>query len=498
MFGHHVFSGFERASGGKLNGVLLGFVLILAPRLSAQESRKAEPLVVNLQVEAGTPLRLYITDRVWYRLSEPVTAKVLDPVWAFDREVIPVGSVLHGSVTKLNPVAKMVRAHALLGGDFTPLKKAEVSFTELTLPDGRSLPIQTFGAVGMNTLYTPPRPSKTAKKQADTNQKTGDAQQSSRRGVERFVRQQARTQLNSQLNARTRGLYDFVRGPNKREWIANFLVGKLPYHPQWYRARTRFDTVLEKPLDFGTAGIRAENLTALGKAPPADSTVQMRIVSGVSSADSQLGEPVDGILSQPVFTADRRLVLPQGTHVMGKITLAQRARLFHRGGKLRFAIDGVQLPATAEAYSLQPARETVPAEAQITSVEGDPKAVKVDAEGTAKATESKTRLLRPAIAGLIAAKTLDEDAGKQSASASANGNTSGRALGGFSGFGLLGMAAARGPAYIGSVLGFYGLAWSVYSNVVARGAEVTFEKNTEMAIRFGANPRTATTAQDTR
>jgi hypothetical protein len=117
--------------------------------------------------------------------------------------------------------------------------------------------------------------------------------------------------------------------------------------------------------------------------------------------------------------------------------------------------------------------------------------MKVDGEGTAKATESKARLLRPIIAGLVAAKSLDNDAGKQSSSGTnaAGANTSGRSLGGFSGFGLLGIAAARGPRNIGSALGFYGLAWSVYSNLVARGREVTFEKNTAMAIRFGATPR---------
>jgi hypothetical protein len=29
----------------------------------------------------------------------------------------------------------------------------------------------------------------------------------------------------------------------------------------------------------------------------------------------------------------------------------------------------------------------------------------------------------------------------------------------------------------------------VYSNLIARGREVTFEKNTAMGIRFGAPPR---------
>ena len=41
------------------------------------------------------------------------------------------------------------------------------------------------------------------------------------------------------------------------------------------------------------------------------------------------------------------------------------------------------------------------------------------------------------------------------------------------------------PVYAGAALGFYGLAWSVYSNVISRGSEVHFEKNAAIEIRFG-------------
>jgi hypothetical protein len=34
--------------------------------------------------------------------------------------------------------------------------------------------------------------------------------------------------------------------------------------------------------------------------------------------------------------------------------------------------------------------------------------------------------------------------------------------------------------------GYYGLAWSVYSSVIARGGEVQFDKNAMMDIKFGA------------
>jgi len=203
---------------------------------------------------------------------------------------------------------------------------------------------------------------------------------------------------------------------------------------------------------------------------------------------------MEGVLAAPLFTPDRKLELPEGTRVTGKITLAQRARFLHRGGKLRFAIEDLQVPEMAsspDGSHAGPNSAPEPTRAQLAAVEADPGKVKVDQEGTAKATESKTRLLRPAIAAFVAAKSLDNDTGKQTASGTGNPspNTSGLTLGGFSGFGLLGMAAAKGPPAIGSALGFYGLAWSVYTNIISRGSEVTFQQNAAMAIRFGTPPR---------
>jgi hypothetical protein len=458
--------------------VAAAFLLSSQIAFARETAASARSLPVHLRVEAGTPLRLYITHRAWYRRNETIEARLAEPVWAFDRIVIPAGTVVHGQVTTLDPVPGMVRARAIVGGDFTPLKRAEVSFTKLTLADGRTMLFHTQSSQGLSTIYVPPSAKKSKKKQ---NTKPGNPSR-----VRQFLKQQAQ----SQINSRSRGFFDLIRGPNKREWVENFLLEKLPYHPQWYRAGTRFDVILKQPLDFGDIVIRSEDLQALGTYPPPDSVVQMRILSNLSSSDARLGESMNGVLSEPLFSPARKLVLPQGTILNGKITLAHRARMFHRGGQLRFAIENLKVPTlAAEQNAQRPAAPPEPVQAQLTAVEADPGAVKVDREGTAKATESKTRLLRPAIAALVAAKSLDNDTGKQTASGTGSANTPGRTLGGFSGFGLLGIAAARGPHQIGAGLGFYGLAWSVYSNLIARGREVTFEKNTAMGIRFGAPPR---------
>jgi hypothetical protein len=461
--------------------VSAAFLLSAQIAFARESAAVARSLPVHLRVEAGRPLRLYITHRVWYRRNEPIEARFAEPVWAFDRVVIPAGTAVHGQVTRLDPVPGMIRARAIVGGDFTPLKRAEVSFSSLSLADGRTLPLDTQSSLGLDTIYVPPSAKKPKKKQKSNS---GNPSR-----VGQFLKQQAQ----SQINSRSRGFFDLIRGPNKREWIENFLLEKLPYHPQWYRAGTRFDAVLNQPLEFGDIAIRSEDLEALGTHPPPDSVVQMRILSNLSSSETRVGESMNGVLSEPLFSANHKLVLPQGTRLDGKITLARPARMFHRGGQLRFAIENLELPPLAAEQSAPAAAEPAPpperVQAQLAAVEADPGAVKVDREGTAKATESKTRLLRPVIAALVATKSLDNDTGKQTASGTAGANTPARALGGFSGFGLLGMAASRGPREIGAALGFYGLAWSVYSNLIARGREVTFEKNTAMAIRFGAPPR---------
>jgi hypothetical protein len=370
----------------------------------------------------------------------------------------------------------MIRAMAMIRGDFTPLKTARVSFTKMTLPNGKSVDIDTEPSLGLSSIYDPRQASTSKKKKSSKNPNSRSAE------LLRFAKQQAQ----AQANARTRGLIDLVRTPNKREWLEDFLWSKLPYHPQSYRSGTRFDAVLEKPIDFGEVSVASAELRDVGSQPPSDSTALVRFLSTVDSADGHAGDAVSGELSQPLFSAGHQLILPEGTRLTGKLTLVRHARMFHRGGQLRFAFDDVEVPKVAGLDS--PGIE--PALAQLTAAEQLHGSVKVDSEGTAKSTESKTRFLRPVVAGLIAAKSMDNDTGKQTASPTSNANPLGSSLGGFSGFGLFGTLISRfSPSPVGAAFGFYGLGWSVYSTVVSRGRDVTFSKNTAIAIRFGAPAR---------
>jgi hypothetical protein len=191
-----------------------------------------------------------------------------------------------------------------------------------------------------------------------------------------------------------------------------------------------------------------------------------------------------------MFSADHKLVLPEGTRLTGDVVLVKKARHFHRAGQLRFNFQRVELPQ--EVANLRPAaREQAPMKTQavVAAAEGSGTApIRVDAEGGVQAQESKTRFLAPAIALLAASRAADNDADRHHATGAGSGeaNVSGRTLGGGLGLGMAGAAISQSSPYVGMAFGYYGLAWSVYSSVIGRGGEVEFEKNAMMDIRFGS------------
>ena len=453
---------------------LITFLFSMAIRLAVAQDPSAPSsgnIQIPLTVHSGVPFRVYIAKRLRMRMGEPVSAKLIDPIYAFDRIVVPSGAELQGHVTGFDPVSKMNRTHAILGGDFTPLHFARVEFTTLVTPDGHTRRIQTLDSEGLPTLYSRPRPSKNKRSKTQNNA-----------GILGTARQQVQQQIQQQITSRSQSVIDVVRGPNKKEWLTDFLIKKMPYHPQWYRRYTRFDTVLRDGIDFGTVTSPADTLRSIGL-PPGDCVAQVRLTTALSSADADTNTKVEGILSQPIFSARHQLILPEGTLLSGRVRQAQRARWFHRGGHLRFIFDRVQPPA----WTSIPAVSLQRREIQLTNVEPDPQAhIKVDSEGDAKATESKLRFLRPAVALAVATRAMDNDTGRDRVGiGGANANYGGRTAGGFSGFGLLGSAASQASKPVGTVLGLYGLAWSVYAIIVSRGNEVEFDKNTAIEVRFG-------------
>jgi hypothetical protein len=425
----------------------------------------SEPLTISLQARAGVPLRVYTLKRFSKRVGAPVHAKLIEPLYSFNREIIPAGSMVEGQVSRLIPVARVRRASAILGGDFTPLHQAEVSFHSVTLPDGRQIPLKTIENTGLNTIYSG------TKRRATVPAKSGTVAAAKAAAMDR-------------IRARMDSVSEQVRTPDKMERLEELLWMKLPWHPQWVRKGTRFDADLSEAVGFGTETIQTADLRIMGGQPAPDSVVHTRFMTPLSSLDAVIGQKVQATVSKPLLGDRDQLIFPEGTTLSGTVTLSRRARWFHRGGQLRFAFDKVELPEGSPRAPGAPRAEiVVPAVLESAEAAGTVP-VKIDGEGGARAVESKTRLIGPIIAGMIAARTMDNDRDRDG-DAGSNGGRGGT-LGGASGFGLLGSFAAQSSRTVGRVFGFYGLAWQVYTAVIARGGEVEYRKDAAMDIRFGS------------
>jgi hypothetical protein len=387
-------------------------------------------------------------------------------------------------VSSIASVPKWQRIRAILGGDFTPLHVAEIDFTSLQLPDGRSMELHTVESSGLRSLVPlrPPKPRKIAPV--------------NNTGLMESAKQNVRDQFDAQLT-RIQSIPDLVRGTSRKDWIYDYAMSRLPYHPQAVRNRTRFDAELEVPLDFGSEVVSQDSLSQLGSQPAPGGVVHARLLTPLDSMSSKPGEKVEAVLEQPLFSLDHKLVLPEGTRVEGSVASVKRAAWFHRGGRLRFSFQNVDLAVTVLRFAPRESpteEQALPAEprlqfrtqATLSAAENSNAPLKVDREGGVKTTESRSRLLGAAVAVLIARAAGDNDALHVHGGAitGEDPNIAGRTLGGGLGFGLLGSIAAQSSRNVGAALGYYGMAWTVFSTIVARGAEVQFDKNAVIDIGF--------------
>ena len=150
----------------------------------------------------------------------------------------------------------------------------------------------------------------------------------------------------------------------------------------------------------------------------------------------------------------------------------------------------MELPAAlARRLDASPGQEL---EGRLDGVEVDAKdgAVQIDEEGGAAADSSKKRFIMPAITTVLAMNGAE---GREPVrvhhipTGAYRNNYGGRLISGGIGFGLIGSAMGRLIGPVGPVLGFYGAGRSIYSNVVARGQEVSFPADTPIEIRLSSS-----------
>ena len=254
----------------------------------------------------------------------PVEGHVVDPVYVFDQLAIPVGSKVLGHVTRVNELSRKQRALTIANGDFTPLRKAHLGFDTLVLKDGRQLPLDAVVSQGIpNILHL------TAGEQAD--KKKGGVS-----GAVEQARQEVKTREQRTVKEMT--------APDRVQRLKAAFAAELPYHKQSLPAGTQFTAELRSPLELGTEDPSPEELVQLGGEIPPGSVVRARLVTPLSSATDHRGSPVQAVVSEPLFSFDHHLILPEGALLQGSVTEAIPARWLGRSGQLRFLFRQIDVP----------------------------------------------------------------------------------------------------------------------------------------------------------
>jgi len=144
---------------GMCSGVTLGQTLEARPpggtpsnvdmpaKQTESKSVEATPIMMPMTVEAGTPIKVAIDSEVRIRaVGQTIHGKTMEPVYAFDKLLIPVGTVVNGKVSAIDPVPKMTRTMQAANGNFSPVRKVHVQFDELVMADGKMVALHTFAS----------------------------------------------------------------------------------------------------------------------------------------------------------------------------------------------------------------------------------------------------------------------------------------------------------------------------------------------------------------
>jgi len=121
-----------------------------ASLVAAQDTQPPQNMIV---VGAGNDLRCRLEkgQRIT-KSDEPITAKLVEPVYAGTTIAIPEGSTVKGHVSSISSAPR--RKGQLLRGDFTRPRTAQVTFDKVILPDGTAVEIHTDSTIGVSDVKT--------------------------------------------------------------------------------------------------------------------------------------------------------------------------------------------------------------------------------------------------------------------------------------------------------------------------------------------------------
>src|SRR3982074_1138047 len=244
-------------------------------------AQEASPEKKTLVIEPGNDFRAALEKGVRLKSpGQPITARLLEPVYAGEDLAIPAGSTIKGHVSAISTTPMRRRAGRLLSGDFTPPKTAHVTFDELVLADGTTVPIHSDSAVGIGRVAS-----------------------------SRYLPKAERPGMRKKL----KGAMAPLREPNKMQRLGEAVVTSLPYHPEYIDQGTVFDTAL------------LEAVTVLAPVQPNAASLQasdylhLRLLPPVNSNPAPAGTQIEAAVWEPCDQADHQRLYPAGTRITGTV-----------------------------------------------------------------------------------------------------------------------------------------------------------------------------------
>jgi len=447
-------------------------LLECAPAAAQTETTRSDDRV-DLVVPSGRALRVMLVDSTTvHRVGQTVTGRLIEPVYAYDRIVLPVGTLVQGHITKLTEPSKISRMQSMGAGDFSPHRAIEIRFESVLRDDGATA-IET---IAKNETPHPKR--ETARKvESEPEQKPGKMAT-----VEAEAKSQASAAL-ADLKQKANDAISSAKDPERLDHLKAWAIAKLPYRPQVLAKGTVYDVELLAPVALGT--VPPHPLAPEGTLPAPESILTARLQTTLDSRTTPRGSPLEAIVSEPVFAEDGRLIFPEGTRLIGEVTSAQPARRFHRNGQLRFLFERVESPDRDSAPML--------AALHAVDVNADDH-VALDDEGGAAVKNSKTRFIEPALALLALRASMEQGEGRgfdggpaaarPTAVSAGGGNNLARGVGGLIGFGAIGFVLGQVSRPLGIAFGVVGAARSLYRNILGPGQELRFPADTPIQVQL--------------
>jgi hypothetical protein len=409
-------------------------------------------------VPAGVPLRVELDKSYQMRVGTRIEGHLTEAVYLIDHVVVPADSKVYGTITGKHSVGRQARTAAMFNGDLTPLKNADVTFSDLETPDGRHFDIETDATERTSKIVRMASPEEAPRR--SLGQRIAAAF--------RWTKRETGAAFSS---------------PHKLDTAKQALYAQIPVHPQELWAGTQYDVELKQPLELVGQSVPVPEPVADLSELKLTGNIEARLVDPVDSNTASTGMPVEAVLTQPLFESDPaaplqtadatapvssqthgKLLLPEGTHLIGSVVEAKPAGMFGHNGSLRLTFRKVELPAGDErvVHGRVIAAETVKSDR-----------LQIDEEGQVKATGGN-RFLAPITLGALAAVSDSTGAGLLREAMTSNG------------LDLLARVVGTASSNGGLISGFayYEVGKVVFDTWIARGHEVVFAKNTRLEIEL--------------